>query len=385
MSSKPTDSGRFAVDLADVNATNISAPTSGLRTTGFPNNYVPPAAEFNYLENVGYRWRQWLFDGDCDFATLAVSGTLGVGGAVTIGGDTTIGAPLTFTAFAFTANSSTDILTKTAHGLQTGDGPVRVTNSGGALPGGLNVGVDYWVILDSADTFKLATALSGAIAGNAVDITTNGTGTQTLSSITATRRPHDLAVTRDLAVADDVNVGGILTASGGVTVGVNKNVTVSGTGKYVHGSRSLHYSAVGASFVFASGLPPTTEVTPFFDTSLSSAGGMILNAGVTTLHGYKSIDGLAEGLVVTGFVFQVRKGNNLNTTFNVLRKTTGANPVVIGTVSTSTGASLNLSLTLGAAETVVANTAYAVEWFPSGGSNSGECWHGFTVIVNQPA
>ena len=85
-----------------------------------------------------------------------------------------------FADFVFTADAGTDLATKTAHGLETGFGPIRVSNSGGALPTGLVAGTDYWIINISANTFKFAASYANAIAGTPIDLTTNGTGTQTL-------------------------------------------------------------------------------------------------------------------------------------------------------------------------------------------------------------
>lgn len=81
----------------------------------------------------------------------------------------------------FTADNTTDTCTATAHTYKTTDGPVRVSSSGG-LPAGLAAGTDYWIIRASANTFKLATSIANALAGTAVNITTNGTGTQTISA-----------------------------------------------------------------------------------------------------------------------------------------------------------------------------------------------------------
>jgi hypothetical protein len=90
----------------------------------------------------------------------------------------------------FTANSgdtfvvaaqATGKLTITAHGLPTGFGPVRLTNSGGALPTGLLAATDYWVIAVDANTVQLATSLAHALAGTFIAVTDNGTGTQTLN------------------------------------------------------------------------------------------------------------------------------------------------------------------------------------------------------------
>jgi len=86
------------------------------------------------------------------------------------------------------ANGS-DTFTKVAHGLLTGDGPVRATTSG-TLPAGLEIDVDYWVIKLTNDTLKLASSFELAIAGTPIDITTDGTGTMTLVDTADTSRIH---------------------------------------------------------------------------------------------------------------------------------------------------------------------------------------------------
>ena len=91
--------------------------------------------------------------------------------------------------FTFTAATS-DVCTKVAHGLQTGDGPVRLTTTG-TLPAGLALATDYWIIWIDADTFYFATSLANAYAGTRVDITTTGTGTHTVSDTASTQRGLD--------------------------------------------------------------------------------------------------------------------------------------------------------------------------------------------------
>ena len=85
---------------------------------------------------------------------------------------------VTTTAITSVANA-TEVLTLVAHGLLTGDGPLRLTNAGGGLPAGLATGVDYWAIRLDADTFKLAASLADALAATPVVVgfTTDGTGT----------------------------------------------------------------------------------------------------------------------------------------------------------------------------------------------------------------
>lgn len=75
------------------------------------------------------------------------------------------------TAVTFTADSATDTLTATAHGLSNGE--VVLVQSTGTLPGGLSASTRYYVINQATNTFQLS-ATSG---GSAIDITSNGTGT----------------------------------------------------------------------------------------------------------------------------------------------------------------------------------------------------------------
>lgn len=88
-------------------------------------------------------------------------------------------AEATARTFTYTADATTDQLHKVAHLLETGDGTCVTSNSGGALPGGLAAATPYYVIKVDADNFKVATSLANAYAGIAIDITSNGSGTNT--------------------------------------------------------------------------------------------------------------------------------------------------------------------------------------------------------------
>jgi hypothetical protein len=82
-------------------------------------------------------------------------------------------------SLTFTASASTDLLTLTSTAsMQTGQA-ITVSNSGGALPAGLSAATTYYIIVISATTIKLATTYNNAQNGTAIDLTTNGTGTQT--------------------------------------------------------------------------------------------------------------------------------------------------------------------------------------------------------------
>jgi hypothetical protein len=68
-------------------------------------------------------------------------------------------------------NTATDIITLAAHGFTSGD-PVRLSNSGGALPTGLVSTTEYFVYAATSGTFSLHTNETDALTGaNKVDIT----------------------------------------------------------------------------------------------------------------------------------------------------------------------------------------------------------------------
>jgi hypothetical protein len=134
---------------------------------------------------------------------------------------------LAFADATFIADNSTDTLTfDDPHGLTTGDGPFRVSNSGvvAALPTGLLVGTDYWVIGDTVDTLKLATSFDNAQAGTAINLTTDGAGTRTLVDTGSTLDVTPLVVADVVFTttfgADTLQIAahGLLTGDGPVRV-----------------------------------------------------------------------------------------------------------------------------------------------------------------------
>lgn len=196
MSAKPSAVPSWATDANYTSGPETGNPTKvalslGAKAQGWRPGDPLAAQNLNdWMNDVG-EWLQYLSDGDFEddvsvegsFTAGAPSNASGTASA-TIGGEQlALGQVFTFTSFTFTADAGTNLLTKVAHGLNTGDGPIRVSNSGGALPGGLAALTDYWVVRVSDDTLSLATSLANALRSTAtiIDITTNGTGTQTLS------------------------------------------------------------------------------------------------------------------------------------------------------------------------------------------------------------
>lgn len=69
--------------------------------------------------------------------------------------------------------------------LKTGTAVVMTTT--GALPGGLSTSTTYYVIYVSSTAIKLATSRANAVAGTAIDLTSQGSGTHT-ATVTYTAR-----------------------------------------------------------------------------------------------------------------------------------------------------------------------------------------------------
>jgi hypothetical protein len=79
----------------------------------------------------------------------------------------------------FTASSSSGLLLTYTNDFNTFT-KVRFTNSGGALPTGLSINTDYWLVRASATTARVATSFANALAGTTIAYTDAGTGTHTL-------------------------------------------------------------------------------------------------------------------------------------------------------------------------------------------------------------
>jgi hypothetical protein len=99
-----------------------------------------------------------------------------------------------------------DTLTIVGHGLVTGDGGAdgaAVRNVGdGALPSPLAALTGYWIIRVDNDTIKLATSQANAMLGTAINLTTDGSGTNYLEIGIPFRHHTDYAVGSQVKSAD---------------------------------------------------------------------------------------------------------------------------------------------------------------------------------------
>jgi hypothetical protein len=75
--------------------------------------------------------------------------------------------------------NAADTITLTGHDFTTGL-KVRATTTV-TLPTGISLGTDYFVIVVDANTIQLATSLANALAGTAMPIANDGSGTHTLT------------------------------------------------------------------------------------------------------------------------------------------------------------------------------------------------------------
>lgn len=147
--------------------------------TGATALALPPAA--GAIAMVPAEWGS-IADGTIPEFELELTGstTIAVTGAVMYGARL---RPLTYADQTVVGEADDDTLTKAAHGLITGDGPFTFSNAGGALPGGLASATQYWIVKVTDNTFKVALSLADALAGTVVALSSDGTGTTTISDI----------------------------------------------------------------------------------------------------------------------------------------------------------------------------------------------------------
>lgn len=116
-----------------------------------------------------------------------ISGTTSPDYALALGTMTNKRRALIVADFTITATDTVnDRITKVAHGLETGDGPLRPTSTAG----GVVSGTDYWVIKFDNDQISLATTLLNAYAGTKLDITAT-VGSMIFQDTVSTKRGLD--------------------------------------------------------------------------------------------------------------------------------------------------------------------------------------------------
>lgn len=210
-----------------------------------------------------------------------------------------------------------------------------------AAPGSTSImQMDSGGAITASNTVANAVTLSTSLA---IGTTLGVTGTATVAAVTASG-----LITANAGVASTTIVAsGLITANAGVTAGANQHVTVSGTGAFKHGTKTL--SLIGASFVGMS--------SAFLD-----LGGSLR---VTTLNEDVTAPiPLAIGDRITAIRAFIRDNNSagaskLTASFRSLTST--GTSATIASSAESAGNATNQTLTISpAATTIAASTFYCV-------------------------
>lgn len=315
---------RWAVDTMGVNAVNVTEPSSGQKDTGWSPNQVGVSSYDNWFKGLTFRALDWLITvGDVEFNDVTVAGTLGVTGATTLSstlavtGNTTVGGTL---------------------------GVIGNTTLGGTL------GVTGATTLSSTLGVTGAATLSGGLTiPTGQTVAFNGTTTLNVGGNTTVG--GTLGVTGAVTASGGINAftaNGLITANGGVTAAANQHVTVSGTGRFKHGTYTLSIPAT-------SGLPQN-NTQPW---ARDNQGGPISYTSGLTARWVIPIP-LDLGSRILAIRARVLDEFVSGTTIRVgLYKLTDATETVLGAPVTSNGSGAWQTLTIsGLTEVTVSGTVY---------------------------
>lgn len=131
--------------------------------------------------------------------------------------------PLVISPLTVTASGASDVFTTgAAHGLSTGDGPFYL--AGADLPLNTVEDTNYWVVVTSTTTFKLATSLANAVnvVPVVIDLGDDGSGTITLEST-----PDTLKFGQEVILKQRSLIKGILTVECYGATGVGNDMAQS--------------------------------------------------------------------------------------------------------------------------------------------------------------
>lgn len=178
-----------------------------------------------------------------------------------------------------------------------------------------------------------------------------------------------LATSRDPSV-DTVTTTGLITAGGGVTASAGQDFTVSGTGRYNHGDRTLYLSAMMAEAAFDS----WTHTALGYITGLGTGGNDSCWIGVA----------LDEGKRITSAAARVR-GDTVNTiTVRLMSYLVSSGTLTELATETSALTATNQTLLLTTGNvTVTADTHYYFEITKSGSDNDLRLYY-CSVTYDQP-
>ncbi len=260
-------------------------------------------------------------------------------------------------------NDAANTLTSTAHLLTTGM-PVQLTTSS-SLPTPLALATDYWLIASDADTLKIASSLTNANAGTAIDITYNGVGNQTVTPNAA-----GAVASAHVSGAVDSEAGSFTSATHGMKIGTKAILTTSGTAPTGLTAGSSYFIGVPdantiklcttlANAVAGTGIALTSNgtgnqiITPTTYTAVTLLSGAIdtdSDSFTSVAHGL--LDGAPVTVVSTG---SYPSGLAASTTYYVIKSSADVFKLASTFANAAAGTAIDL-LTLGSGDITIEPT-----------------------------
>ena len=327
-----TDNIRSATFAGTVAAVAVASDSITLSGHGFETGDAVTYANGGGTSITGLTTGNtyYVIKSDNDTVKLATSRTNALAGTAVdltvVGVGASHSLTKTFTSSVDSDDSGVDIVADTlydaAHELETGD---KVTyTAGDTVVGGLVDGQAYYVIKTSADRYQLAETLSAARAGNALGLTSTGSGTQTftksgISAIALTR--VDDAVATYASKADGTNV--ITTGTHGYTTGDMVRYHVASNGTAISGlvDGQNYYAIVDSTTTFRLASSYEDTQTSAITVTIDSTDTSVVSAANDTIsssdHGFVTGDrvlytgaGTAIGGLTTATSYYVIKVDN---------------------------------------------------------------------------
>ena len=182
---------------------------------------------------------------------------------------------------------TTDTLTKTGHGFQTGD--VLYYEDNGSIIGGLTTKTNYHVIRVDDNTFKLALSADDADAGTAIDLTSTGNDSQTfkVNDVVSLGAGSDIT---DIVTA--INAGTDL-----ATASIVDRGSAAGSERYVIALEGES----GADNIFSVSTTASAGVYANFSNTQDAANAEVNVNGVSILRSSNIINDAIQGVTLNLF------------------------------------------------------------------------------------
>ena len=182
---------------------------------------------------------------------------------------------------------TTDTLTKTGHGFQTGD--VLYYEDNGSIIGGLTTKTNYHVIRVDDNTFKLALSADDADAGTAIDLTSTGNDSQTfkVNDVVSLGAGSDIT---DIVTA--INAGTEL-----ATASIVDRGSAAGSERYVIALEGES----GADNIFTVSTTASAGVYANFSNTQDAANAEVNVNGVSILRSSNIINDAIQGVTLNLF------------------------------------------------------------------------------------